>query len=481
MIRRTGNKVNKGSNPEPQEKSDQAVEESPDGRVEIEVQVDRMLAKMTLIPPKEGGKHLTEKEIFEKIQEAGVVKGIKEETVKRIAGNQLYNMPFKFAYGMLPRDGVDEELKCYFNTNVSYVPKELEDGTVDYRNMGMGSDSVKEGDLVAEITPAVAGEDGYDVYGNAILGKPGKPIPPTNGTNVILSEDGTKLYAAIDGNVSLKDGKVHIRKELTIESVDQSVGNVFFPGDVIIKHDVRNGFTVRAGGSVTIGGVVESATVISGTDMIIKVGVHGEDSNIVSGGALTMGYIEAAKATAANDVFLDVALNATISCQGSVTFKGKKSCLIGGTVNAGTSIEARIIGNSTYVVTNVNITKPGSRPLERDEISGQIKDIKEKLNIIDNVINETNKSNKSVGEKREALQKLSTKRKNAMEELRLLNIELNQYPLLEVDDNDGWITVKENIYPNVRININGVEARNDVQRPVCKITKKKGKLNYGTV
>lgn len=94
-----------------------------------------------------------------------------------------------------------------------------------------------------------------------IKGKDGKPPHIPAGKNTVLSEDKTKLLADIDGEVVYEGNKFNVKNLLTINhDVDNSIGNIDFTGDILIKGDVREGYSVKAEGDVTIFGTVEGAT-----------------------------------------------------------------------------------------------------------------------------------------------------------------------------------------------------------------------------
>lgn len=453
-----------------------------DGQVEVIIEQDKMSAKIKLSPPIGGGKAANYDDVMKAIRDAGVVKGLKEEMIARIAKNQIYNMPFKIATGQEPVNGTDQQLKCYFNENVMLAPRVLEDGSTDYRNMGMGLDSVKAGDLVAEIIPSTVGKDGFNVVGDVMLGIDGQQLVAPAGENVYTDSTGTKLYASIDGNVAVKDNKVSVRKEIKVDCVDQTTGNIIFSGDVIVKKDVRDGFMVHAGGSVTIGGVVESAKVIAETDVIIKVGIHGESSSVVSGGTVTAGYIEMGSIEAKDCIYVDAALNATLRCDGKIILKGKRNCIIGGRAFAGLGIEAKVIGNSAYTATEVSVVKPDSIPKERERLSDLMRKNIEQLGVVDDVVKETtNNPTIAFNVKKEKLTQLALARKSLLEDQAGIRAEMDLYPIIDVPDGESYIQVNENIYPNVKITIDNVSIKNDFQRPVCRITKKSGKINFGTI
>ena len=74
------------------------------------------------------------------------------------------------------------------------------------------------------------------------------------------------------GHISYANHKVNIFQTYEVNGdVDFNTGNINFPGNVIIKGNVKNGFTVRAGGDVDISGNL-AGTVIIGGNLNVKRG-----------------------------------------------------------------------------------------------------------------------------------------------------------------------------------------------------------------
>ncbi len=71
------------------------------------------------------------------------------------------------AKGISPIDGKDGYIKYYFDLEKKLIPKILEDGTVDYRELDI-INNVNKGDLLAEAIPPKEGQEGYRVTGESI-------------------------------------------------------------------------------------------------------------------------------------------------------------------------------------------------------------------------------------------------------------------------------------------------------------------------
>ena len=85
----------------------------------------------------------------------------------------------------------------------------MEDGTVNYKDMDL-IESVSQGQKLAEIIPPLPGRPGKNLVGTDLKAIDGKKVPLPRGRNVIVDEEGTGLFAAIDGQLMYTDGKINV-------------------------------------------------------------------------------------------------------------------------------------------------------------------------------------------------------------------------------------------------------------------------------
>ncbi len=438
---------------------------------------DFLSAKVKLIAPKSGGQKSTEKDILDALAESGVVSGVKKEVVSRLAKHLIYDRTFKIAEGLKSTSGIDGSLIFHFNHRNNLVPHVLEDGSVDYKNLGFGND-VKEGDLLCEIIEAVKGKNGFDVLGNTLVGEDGKPVPPPNGTNTNLSEDGTKLYASCDGHVSLKDNKVSIRRVMVVDEVNKATGNILFSGDVNVNGDVSDGFTIRAGGSITVKGVVENATLVAGRDIAISKGIKGK-SVISAGGSVRTGYIETAKVTAQECIYVDAVLNANIECGEKMVLVGRRGCLIGGVCRVTKELQVKELGNDANIFTDITIVAPIVVNEEKENTTKMLKECTEKIERFSEILRVSTQSSMSNLEKQEAIAPVLLSKREAEAEHRALLAKIEEINANIEVQYEGRILLHGHMYPNVSLNIGGLTLKNTVIRPACTITRKKENITFG--
>ena len=270
-------------------------------------------------------------EIIKKIKEIIKV-GLDEDKLRSILLNKYYNNSICIAEGILPLHGEDGYIKYYFDTDKKLVPKVLEDGTVDYRELNF-VESVRKGDVLAELIPPKDGKVGYKVTGEEIPFKKGKCPRLRYGKNVRLLDNQTTLVAEKDGLVKLDDGKVLVLDLLEIDNVDKKVGNINFNGSVIVRGNVYNGFKVKADGDVEIKGIIEGAYIENTGNLMVRQGIQGYNKLTVNTkGSVTAKFIENAIVVSGRNVTAEAIMHSNISSKDRINLIGKKGLIVGGFV-----------------------------------------------------------------------------------------------------------------------------------------------------
>lgn len=289
----------------------------------------------------------------------GIVFGILEGNIREFCEKKSYYLELVAAQGIEPADGADGSLVYHFDTDLNTRPAEREDGTVDFRELGLVK-NVKKGDVLAHIVPPKEGKDGTNVYGGPIPYVHGKMPAISAGSNTVLSEDNLQLTATIDGSVELKNGTVIVNEVLMISGdVDMRTGHIDCVGSVVIKGDVREGFTVKSGSNIEVYGIVEAAVLEAVGSITIRSGVNGMNSGkITAGKDITSTYIQNANIVCGGTVTSDSIMNSNISAGGNILLKGRKASLVGGAYEAGGKICSKYIGSTGYMQTNLCLKVP---------------------------------------------------------------------------------------------------------------------------
>ena len=146
--------------------------------------------------------------------------------------------------------------------------------------------------------------------------------------------------------------------------VEYKVGNVKVEGDVEIEGIVKSRFHVEATGDVLIGGSVErNASVTAGGNVVVQRGIVG--ARVKAGGNLYARFAQESELEAGGDLLMRNYLqDCEVSVIGKAVVQGNEGgerqlCLLGGTLFAGSEIEAASIGSAfgrkTRVVVGISV------------------------------------------------------------------------------------------------------------------------------
>jgi len=346
-------------------------------KIEIDISEDKMQAYVKLTEPK--GMNLPKiEEIKEKLKEAGVVYGIKEDLILKALKSKKFNTDIIAAEGKIPIDGENAKIKYYIKSverKNSLKPMMLENGKVDFKNLDI-IENVEKGAILAEKLPPKKGEEGVNVCGGKISPKEGKDIVLVKGKNTSLTEDGKKIVSDIPGMVSYKEKKINVLNTLVVDSVGISTGNIDFVGNVIVKGDIMPDYKVKATGNVEVKGNVEKAEIMSEGDVIIRGSFFGKGTGkIIALGDVILNFAEAVNIESEGNVIANEAImNSKVFCEKKITVIDRKGVIIGGEIKAAEGIEAINIGSHHAVKTDIEV---GSNPKILEELKKMEEDIEE--------------------------------------------------------------------------------------------------------
>ncbi len=422
----------------------------------VRVTDDKMLAIMRFYPPSMNGKFMTEKDIMNELERVNVKYGISAKVIKAYTMGQQFCRDIPVAKGVPVVQGKDARVVYKFETSPTSKPKLLEDGSVDFHELNLFT-SVKQGDLLAELIPEEQGKEGIDVYGNVIPPVRVKPGVLKHGRNIRMSEDKTKIYSDVDGDVKLEVDTVFVSNTYTVPAdVDTSTGDIHYNGNVYVTGNVRSGFTIEATGDIEVNGVVEGARLVSGGNIVLKRGVQGMGKGYLEARYdIVTKFIESTSVKAGGTINTGSSLHSDLTAGDKVIVSGRKGFLIGGTISAGKRIEASVFGNKMNTSTTLKV---GVEPevMERyKELTTLIKEQQDDLLQHKQVL-ETLKKKMAEGFKLLPNQLVMAKESGeALKNLNeLLEKESAEYMLLkkEIEENTGGkIVVNHTVFPGVCI------------------------------
>lgn len=422
----------------------------------------------------------SEEELFEYLfaflKEQGLVKPdeLQAKEAARIlwAKKEKASHKFLVAEGRKPVNGDDGFLRFLFGQEKRPVPKELEDGRVNYFDLGL-IDTVSEGDLLCEIIPPTDGKDGQDVFGEPLKAKPGKAVIPRLGRNVEYTDDGKFVKATRDGQPRV-EGKTLLSVVPVYEvkgDVDSSTGNIEFNGSVIISGTVNTGLKVEATEDIEVYGSVEGGSLLAGGDIIVRQGIRGAGrSLVVTNGDLKTTYIENAQVRVEGELIAQTAiLHSDVHVRKRVEVLGKNGMIAGGLIRAKNEIACKVLGSHMGTKTTIQV---GIDPGIAEEIVTLQKDFVtlekelDKMQQILALLNKQKEANQELPEEKEELfNRILGSYKDGKERFVQISARLKELKG-EYDQRDsGRVVVIETTHAGVKIIVGAYEKNVKVETP----------------
>lgn len=335
---------------------------SPEGYVEVSVATDEMSAVADFYPPAEGRAPLTLSDVERALAAKQVTYGVDWQAVKEaVLACNTERIPVSeiaVARGKPPRDEVPAHLVIEPALLEKPPALDLQSLSVDYRAISPFR-LVKKGEVLARLIPKQDGELGSTILGQALPFKKGTAAYPKPGENTEWSAE--VVLAGCDGRFMLQADSFWVNQVLeVIGDIDYETGNIDFPGDVIIRGEVKQGFKVRSGGSLYCEEVIDVTEVRCQNDLVTKQGIIGRKTGMVkAGGGVTAKFIENCFVEAKGPVRIQTGcLNSMIHTLDRVE-TGPKGVIVGGKVYAQNGVAAGQIGTSagprTEVICGINI------------------------------------------------------------------------------------------------------------------------------
>lgn len=339
------------------------IAEAVDASLLISISPDKMQACLD-IKPAQGGKKLTKSEILDALTLLGVSEGIMSDAINQaiVAGEAVAVV---VARGRAALPGQDGRLECLVPKARDRVPRVMESGQTDFRDLGEIL-VVHPGDPMMLRHPPTQGVPGVNVFGAPIATTAGKMIAYATGfTGVSYAPDNPDLLvAAISGQPVQVRGGMIVEPVYTVAAVSMATGNVVFDGTVKVVGDVAAGMTVSATGDIEIGGIAEPCKLEAGGNIVVRNGALGnlgrKDANEQSvrcGGSFSAGYAQQLKVEAEDSIFIDdMVMQCDFTAENHIRVGNvKRGHIIGGQMLASLSITGKVLGSPNRIVTRFEI------------------------------------------------------------------------------------------------------------------------------
>lgn len=416
------------------------------GYAEVRIAEDEMSALADFYPPGGDMNPIEPDFIAELLSARGISEGLNwpaiTEAIFRCNTERIRIIDVVVARGTKPIDEVSEHLligKQLINRSSS---SKADSAQIDFRELSPFV-LVKEGEELARYMPERDGQMGITVKGKAIPYKTSQIPVIVPGDNT--RSEGRSIVADCEGIFKHDDKSFLVKEVLEIESdVDYRTGHVSFPGDVIIKGVVKDGFRVHSGGSVFCYKTLDASNIVSGKDLIVQQGIIGRNKGTIKvAGKVKSKFIENCHMEARERVYVENGiLHSAIYTLKQVVL-GRKGVLIGGTIFAQDGVTALQIGSATGPRTEIYCGMDYSVQQKLEWIREKNIELAIKLKQVEW------KTKKSFAGS-EKLVKIREKMKQAMHNL---NDSANSL-IFQLDNNEAAeVVVKGSIYPETYIEI----------------------------
>ncbi len=324
-----------------------------DAILEITVSDDRMSARGTFLPPVGGGRLFTPDYTDGFLENAGVIHGIRRDEIAETLF--LCNTELRVQKDILVAEGTVPvaERPSYWKIEVPVgeVRKDPPEGDddpsrrVDYKGETR-LHVVHPGDVIATRIPAAEGVPGMDVLGNEIP-FPTESVPKYEpGANIRV--DGDRAVADAGGRVIVTSQVFVIEDRLGItRDFGYATGSIEFPGDVIVKGEIKEGFHIWAGKSVTADRTVDVSEIYCKGAFLSAGGIIGRGKALLrAGDSVRVKFVQNCFVESKRDIhILQYAYHGRLGCLGAVTME-KTGRLIGGVVTAVNGVSCYNAGNA---------------------------------------------------------------------------------------------------------------------------------------
>lgn len=422
------------------------------------------MAKVRLYPPSSEGKRLALEDLFSIIEQNGVHHGVLKRNVQLLWKAQLYCTDILIAKATLPVQGNHATVEYLFDVEKTNTPAVLEDGSVDFHKLDM-IERVKEGQLLARLTPAIQGVPGTDVAGNVIQPAKVKKRVLKHGKHIHLSEDGLEMFSEVSGNVTLVNDTVFVSDVYEVPAdVGPSTGDIDYDGSVEIKGNVLSGYTVKASGDITVNGAVEGALLKAGGKIVLKRGIQGMSKGEMDAeGDIISNFIESSTVRSRGKIITDAIMHSQVEAQGEVMVNGKRGLIAGGRVRSAYMITTKTAGSTMGTQTELEVgidptlldryhvieREMEKLSTERDGLLQNIQVLKKRLQTTGTLDEDKRKMLKSSADR---IQEIGEEMARLTEEYEMLEEKL------ESTEGAGKIIVSDVAYPEVKITISNVSS-----------------------
>ncbi len=231
--------------------------------------------------------------------------------------------------------------------------------------------NVNAGDRILSMQKLPAGSDGIDVFGATLKASTatGESTPEHDDTIEEREESGATVFLAkISGELCVHGQKWSISDTRNATGdVDDKLGDVDFPGNLVVTGNVMNGRTVKTAGDLTVNGSAGASLVQANGKLAVKGGIKGAGRGIAwARHEISLDFAENARVLAGKDIYIDkYCFQCVVKTGEQLLMRGNPGVLLGGSVRASKGIEVYELGSDKTIRTVVSF---GQNYLVGDQI-----------------------------------------------------------------------------------------------------------------
>ena len=439
---------------------------------------DKMSAIGRFYPASTNGHEYTKEDILSELRVNKIIYGMDEAEIDKFLADRKYCTDIVLAKGKPTREGHDAVITYNFPTDNKIRPTLKEDGSVDFFNLNI-LNHCKEGEVLAVLTPEDRGEPGNDVMGNIVRPHDVRRKTLSFGLNIELSEDKLSIRSKVNGHVSLVNGKVFVADVLEEENIDNSTGNIVYPGNVKINGNVCSNFSVKAEGNVEVNGIVEGAYIEAGGNIILARGMNGMGKGVLKAkGNVISKFLENCKVSAGGYVETESILHSEVEAGTEVNVVSKKGFITGGKVIATNLIRVKTLGSTMGANTDITVGINPSVISRYGELNKEVAETTKNLKMMIPVLEATSKKIaagvKLNPEQVKNVQSLAASIKQLQQKLADDNGEMEALKEVMELGNDARVEVSGEAYGGTTITISDVSMIVKDSWSYCRFVKEQG-------
>jgi uncharacterized protein (DUF342 family) len=249
--------------------------------------------------------------------------------------------------------------------------------------------NVTVGDRILSLQKLPVGSDGIDVFGNALKASTaGHEDAPEHDDTIEEASEGdvTVFKARVAGELSLHGTKWSVSDtRSSTGDVDDKIGDIDFPGNLVLTGNVLNGRSVKAAGNLTVNGSAGASLVQANGTLSMAGGIKGAGRGTAwARQEIALGFAENARVLAGQNITIEkYCFQCMVKTGGQLIMKGTPGVLLGGSVRASKGIEVYELGSDKTIRTVISF---GQNYLVGDQIevcereSEKIRETVERLN-----------------------------------------------------------------------------------------------------